>query len=132
MRSAGHSSDAARAGVLLAAHQAKILGADLSPDVIADESETSVLLTSAGTIASGPAALDQRAERSRHLAIAIRQRIESRLSGRVRDLVVRVVGETVVLEGRCATFYTKQLAQHAAIAVLEREKLVNAITVSTP
>jgi hypothetical protein len=66
------------------------------------------------------------------LAIAIRQRIESRLVGRVRDLAVRVVGDTVVLEGKCSTYYTKQLAQHAALAILEHEQLENAIVVELP
>jgi hypothetical protein len=71
-----------------------------------------------------------RLERFRQLAIAIRQRIETRLAGRVRDLAVRVHGETIVLEGRCATYYTKQLAQHAALGVLDGEPLENSIVVT--
>ena len=39
-------------------------------------------------------------------------------------------GETIVLEGRCSTFYTKQLAQHAALGVLDEEQLENAIIVT--
>lgn len=70
-----------------------------------------------------------RLERFRNLTIAIRQRIETRLAGRVRDLAVRVRGETIVLEGSCATYYTKQLAQHAALGALDGEPLENAITV---
>jgi hypothetical protein len=69
-------------------------------------------------------------ERCRQLAIAIRQRIETRLAGRVRDLAVRIKGDTILLEGRCATYYTKQLAQHAALGVIEDEHLENAIVVS--
>jgi hypothetical protein len=38
----------------------------------------------------------------------------------------------VVLEGQCATYYTKQLAQHAALGVLEDEHLENAIAVTVP
>lgn len=72
------------------------------------------------------------ADRRRQLAIVIRQRIESRLVGRVRELSVRVNGNTVVLEGKCATYYTKQLAQHAALGVLEDEQLENAILVEVP
>ncbi len=71
-----------------------------------------------------------RAERHRQLAVVIRQRIESRLGGRVRDLAIRFHGDTIVLEGRCTTFYTKQLAQHAALGVLEHEQLDNAIIVT--
>jgi len=70
------------------------------------------------------------AERDRHLEVAIMQRIESRLPGRVRNLRVRVAGETVVLEGECSTYYTKQLAQHAALGILEEEQLENSITVT--
>jgi hypothetical protein len=73
---------------------------------------------------------DASAETNRRLALAIRQRIESRLPGRVRNLAVRVQADSVVLEGQCATYYTKQLAQHAALGVLEHEHLENAIVVS--
>lgn len=69
------------------------------------------------------------AENSR-LAAAIKQRIESRLPGRVRNLAVRVHADTVVLEGQCATYYTKQIAQHAALGILEDEHLENAIVVA--
>jgi hypothetical protein len=92
-----------------------------------------VLLCPGGTFATGVSAKpDSRGERSRELAIAIRQRIESRLHGRVRNLTVRILGRTVVLEGQCATYYTKQLAQHTALGVLEDEHLENAIVVSVP
>ena len=68
--------------------------------------------------------------RHRALEIAIQQRIESRLRGRVRRLAVRACESMVTLEGECATFYTKQLAQHAAMGVLEDEQLENAIVVT--
>jgi hypothetical protein len=77
-----------------------------------------------------PAASDQRSERNRYLAVAIRQRIESRLGDRVHDLAIRITDNMIVLEGHCATFYTKQLAQHAALGVLEDEQLDNAIVVT--
>jgi hypothetical protein len=63
------------------------------------------------------------------LEIAIRKRIEARLCGRVRNLNVRVVADVVILEGQCATYYTKQIAQHAAMAILEDEQLENTIIV---
>lgn len=93
-----------------------------------DAAETEVLLSPAGFERAHEA--DDWTERHRHLAVAIRQRIESRLGGRVRDLAIRVRGDTIVLEGNCATFYTKQLAQHAALGVLEDEQLENAIVVT--
>jgi hypothetical protein len=75
---------------------------------------------------------DEQTRRRGQLLIAIRKRIESRLAGRVRKLAVRIFGDTVVLEGECATYYTKQLAQHAALGILEDEHLENAIVVNVP
>lgn len=89
-----------------------------------------VMLAPAGFETAPAADVDPCAEQRRHLAVAIRQRIESRLGGRVRDLAIRVRGATIILEGRCATFYTKQLAQHAALGVLNDEQLENAIVVT--
>ena len=68
----------------------------------------------------------------RHIAleVAIRQRIESRLHGRVRNLRVCAAAGHVTLEGECTTFYTKQLAQHAAMGILDDEQLENAIVVA--
>ena len=93
--------------------------------------QVEVLLSTAGTFAKGGVAQsDAAADRHRNLVIAIRQRIESRLPGRVRNLVVRILAGTVVLEGQCATYYTKQLAQHAALGILEEEHLENSIAVT--
>jgi hypothetical protein len=64
------------------------------------------------------------------LAHRIRERIQVRLNGRIHDLRVEVDGKHVVLNGRCATYYSKQLAQHAALGVLEDEHLENAIIVA--
>ena len=71
-------------------------------------------------------------DNSRELRLAhrIRERIQLRLGGRIHDLSVRVDDKQVVLNGRCATYYSKQLAQHAALGVLEDEHLDNAIVVS--
>ena len=63
------------------------------------------------------------------LAARIEQRIQAQTCGRVRNLAVTVVAGRVELQGRCATFYTKQLAQHAAMGVLEDEALNNEIMV---
>ncbi|HEX5470247.1 MAG TPA: BON domain-containing protein [Lacipirellulaceae bacterium] len=70
-----------------------------------------------------------RAERQRALEVAIIQRIETRLRGRVRDLSVRVIDDVVFLQGKCATYYTKQLAQHAAMGIIDDEQLENEIVV---
>jgi len=65
------------------------------------------------------------------LAKRILSRIESRLTGRVRHLTVYTTENAVVLTGECSTFYTKQLAQHIAMGVLEYEQLINNIDVRT-
>ena len=99
----------------------------------ADRPVTEVVLSPAGTFTgSVPLKPDMRHDRCRDLAIAIRQRIESRLHGRVRNLAVRILDDTVVLEGECSTYYTKQIAQHTALGVLEHEHLENAIAVCIP
>ncbi|MEM6330684.1 MAG: BON domain-containing protein [Planctomycetota bacterium] len=69
-------------------------------------------------------------EQSDTLAARIRERITKRLGPRVRDLRVSVTGKLIVLSGRCSTYYSKQLAQHAALGVIEDEQLDNAIEVA--
>ncbi|MBN1853539.1 MAG: hypothetical protein JW829_12480 [Pirellulales bacterium] len=82
---------------------------------------------------NGTPTSDSQKRRSQHaineLAARIRQRIQAQTCGRVRNLVVTVNGSHVILQGRCSTFYSKQLAQHAAMGVLEDEVLVNDIVV---
>jgi hypothetical protein len=99
-------------------------------DAIATVETDRVPRASATFVSDGAGSPEPRVERHRQLALAIRQRIESRLAGRVRDLVVRVEGDTIVLAGRCATYYSKQLAQHAALGVLDGEPLHNTIVVT--
>jgi hypothetical protein len=60
------------------------------------------------------------------------RRIESRLPGRIRKLSVYAVENAVVLSGCCSTYYTKQVAQHTAMGVLEYERLINNIDVNSP
>lgn len=97
---------------------------------------TEILLLPNGTFVNDPdrAPIHQDAEtlRRRQLAIAIRQRIETRLGSRIKNLAVRIVGETIFLEGQCYTYYTKQLAQHAALGILDHEHLENLIAVVAP
>lgn len=70
--------------------------------------------------------------RPRSLESRIHERIEKRLGPRIHDLRVTRSGKTILIEGRCATYYSKQLAQHAALGVIEDEQLDNAIVVSLP
>jgi hypothetical protein len=98
---------------------------------IADTPLTENMMASAATLTGAPLEFaDVRDAHHRALEVAIQQRIQSRLPGRVRNLVVRSFESLVILEGQCATYYTKQLAQHAAMGVLEDEHLENAIAVT--
>jgi BON domain len=90
---------------------------------------TSVLSATATVPATASGKLPVQAVADRVLEAAVRQRIETRLRGRVQELHVRVVENVVYLEGRCATYYTKQLAQHAAMGIIEDEHLENLIVV---
>jgi hypothetical protein len=99
----------------------------LTSELPAAESKTA---SRGGSVSAGETG--GRSERHRQLPIMIRKRIETRLRGRVRNLSVRLLDDTVVLEGQCATYYTKQLAQHAALGVLEDEHLTNSIVVNVP
>ncbi|MDA8746281.1 BON domain-containing protein [Rubripirellula amarantea] len=67
---------------------------------------------------------------SAKLGQLIRDRILQRLNQRVSELEVEVTANGVVLSGRCASFHTKQLAQHAAQGLLNNEPLSNCIEVS--
>jgi hypothetical protein len=63
------------------------------------------------------------------LSTMIERRIVSSTHGRVRDLRVEVAGGSVVLRGRVATYYTKQLALHGALDELGDAGLIDEIQV---
>jgi hypothetical protein len=69
------------------------------------------------------------AQDSLRLAALIEQRITARTLGRIRNLQVTCQNGRVTIRGQCATFYTKQLAQHAAMGVIEDETVANEIAV---
>src|SRR4051794_35554196 len=70
-----------------------------------------------GIVRARPDETVDRDAHDRALALSIHQRIDSRLLGRVKNLRVRAFDGVVILEGQCATYYTKQLAQHTAMGV---------------
>jgi osmotically-inducible protein OsmY len=53
------------------------------------------------------------------LAASIERLVHRRTSGQIRDLRVEVSQESVRLQGRCATFYCKQLAQQAVMDTMD-------------
>ena len=55
--------------------------------------------------------------------------VQNRTGGMIRDLRVEVLDGVVLISGRTATYYNKQLATHAALAVLEEVTLNNEIEV---
>jgi hypothetical protein len=64
-----------------------------------------------------------------HLELELVRHVESRTGRRIRDLVVELLPERVILRGHAATYYLKQLAQHGVQEVLPHARLENAITV---
>lgn len=64
------------------------------------------------------------------LAASIEQAVRRETSGGVRDLRVEIDDDGVRLEGRCETYYCKQLAQQAAMVVSGEDRLTNQIEVS--
>jgi osmotically-inducible protein OsmY len=59
----------------------------------------------------------------------IKRTIRRQTAGGVHQLKVEVTTDTVLLRGRCVSFYCKQKAQHAAMKHLTGETLVNEIEV---
>lgn len=59
----------------------------------------------------------------------VEQRIHARTSRRVRNLVVELSPERVVLRGLADSYYVKQLAQHGVWELLPRVRLENDIAV---
>jgi len=49
--------------------------------------------------------------------------------GKIRDLTVDVTDENVILHGRCGSFYCKQKAQHAVMALDTGRRVDNRIVV---
>lgn len=63
------------------------------------------------------------------LAASIERAVRIETCGRVRNLHVEVTRGRVLLVGRCTNYYTKQLAQHAAMIFSGGRELTNSIEV---
>jgi osmotically-inducible protein OsmY len=66
---------------------------------------------------------------AKRLAADIERAIRVRTGRTIHDLQVTVTKDCILLTGNCSTYYTKQLAQHAAMTLLVNEKLTNDIEV---
>lgn len=63
------------------------------------------------------------------LATRIARVVRRRTAGSVQNLRVEVRRDGVFLDGECDTFYTKQLAQQAAMDLADEKPLMNRIAV---
>lgn len=63
------------------------------------------------------------------LAERVERLVRQRTSGLIRDLKVSVLPGEILLTGRAATYYAKQLATHAALDAADHYTLTNDIEV---
>ena len=63
------------------------------------------------------------------LQCELERRVQTRTGRRIRDLAVQLDNDRVILHGRAATYYLKQLAQHGVRDLLPQARLLNAIEV---
>jgi hypothetical protein len=63
------------------------------------------------------------------LAARIERAVRRGTSDKVRELKIELCRDGIYLRGRCGTFYCKQLAQTAAMAIVGKEPLINKIEV---
>lgn len=66
---------------------------------------------------------------SSQLQYEVERQVHARTGRRVRDLAIEFRPGAVVLRGRAATYYVKQLAQHGVRDLLPQVRLENAIEV---
>lgn len=74
--------------------------------------------------------LPETLEEAEELATSIERAVQQETGRAVADLTVEVGPQGVRLKGHCESYYTKQLAQHAAMQFRGGDKLVNSIEVS--
>lgn len=99
-------------------HTCKLSGDSIVQDIVAYDEDK-------------PPDVDASQQHCQELAMLIMQRIRKRLPGRIHRLGVRVSDNAIVLVGQCNTYYSKQMAQHVAMGVLDYERLINNISVGT-
>ena len=74
--------------------------------------------------------LPETLEEAEELATSIERAVQRKTGHGVADLTVEVNPQGILLKGRCNTYYTKQLAQHAAMNIPGGDRLINSIEVS--
>ena len=84
----------------------------------------------AGTRRDFAGVLPETLEEAEELATSIEKAVQRETGRGVADLTVEVSPQGILLKGRCTTYYTKQLAQHAAMSIPGGDRLINGIEVS--
>ena len=74
--------------------------------------------------------LPETLEEAEELAASIEKAVQRETGRGVANLTVEVSSQGIQLRGRCTTYYTKQLAQHAAMNIPGGDRLINSIEVS--
>ena len=74
--------------------------------------------------------LPETIEEAERKAASIERAVNQETGCRVRNLIVEVSHKGVLLRGYCASYYCKQLAQHAAMGVSGGDHVTNSIEVS--
>lgn len=74
--------------------------------------------------------LPETLEEAEELAASIERAVQRETGRGVDDLMVEVSPQGILLRGRCTTYYTKQLAQQAAMCMPGGDRLTNRIEVS--
>ncbi|HEY2880878.1 MAG TPA: hypothetical protein VGJ15_00560 [Pirellulales bacterium] len=60
----------------------------------------------------------------------IKRAIRRQTSGGVQELAVEMQGDSLLLRGRCLSFYCKQVAQETAMSEFSGRQLINQIEVA--
>jgi hypothetical protein len=68
-------------------------------------------------------------DRTPQLQWRLERQVQTRTGHRIRDLAIRLDQERVILNGRAASYYLKQLAQHGVRDILPQASLENDIEV---
>ncbi|HJT30689.1 MAG TPA: BON domain-containing protein [Pirellulales bacterium] len=91
---------------------------------------TPILPSARGSTPLERASLDAPADGSAaRLAARISRVVRRRTAGTIQNLRVEVRRDGVFLDGQCASFYAKQLAQQAAMGLTNDKQLTNRIEV---
>lgn len=76
-----------------------------------------------------PGAAQRKKTEAEKFAERLARLVQRRTGGMIHQLRVEIKPEGIYLDGLCAAYYLKQLAQEAVLAITEDQKLFNQIEV---